>query len=52
MHFISCIVLCFPLVDRRALSNAHSEQLYQTIGLFSLIITYVNIVFHFQLVQH
>lgn len=51
MHFISCIVFCFPLADMRALSSAHNEQLYQTIGLFSLIITYVNIVFHFQFVQ-
>lgn len=35
----------------RALSSAHSEQLYQTIGLFSLIINYGKIVFYFQFVQ-
>lgn len=51
MSFISFLVFCFQLADIKALSSAHSEELYQTIGLFSLIINYAKIVFYFLFVQ-
>lgn len=51
MHFISFLVFCFQVADMRTLSSAHSEQLYQTIGLFSLIINYANMEFYFQVMQ-
>lgn len=51
MSFISFLVFCFQLADNKALSSAHSEELYQTIGLFSLIINYAEIVLYFLFVQ-